>query len=131
MGSMRKPTLTLVPLVFVLFSQGGPVLATGNAQLVHFATCAGRLSAQMEYQWMFDGPASEKTAHQRAAMIDLINAVMQEDEGRSVLHWRISAKLAQSALLTRATFNNDASDAAWAAETAARLTDECTSLILS
>lgn len=100
-------------------------------QLRTFATCAGRLSAVMEYQWMFDGPASERTKLQRAAVIDLIDAVMPADRGREVLHWRISAKLAQSALLTRATFNDDRQDAAWAREQADRFARECTGLLLS
>ncbi|MEM9785214.1 MAG: hypothetical protein AAF801_01840 [Pseudomonadota bacterium] len=127
-----KRYLALTALcLFGVFGQAMPAAASGNAQLMHFATCAGRLSAQMEFQWMFDGPASEQTARHRAAMINLIDAVMDPDEGRTVLHWRISAKLAQSALLTRATFNDDAGDAAWAAQTAARLTNECTSIILS
>lgn len=68
---------------------------------------------------------------QRAAVIDLIDAVMPADRGREVLHWRISAKLAQSALLTRATFNDDRQDAAWAREQADRFARECTGLLLS
>lgn len=100
-------------------------------QLRTFATCAGRLSAVMEYQWMFDGAASEHTKNQRAAVIDLVEAIMPPERGRDVLQWRISAKLAQSALLTRATFNENESDAAWAYQQAARLERECTGLLLS
>ncbi|EBA12819.1 hypothetical protein RCCS2_16019 [Roseobacter sp. CCS2] len=100
-------------------------------QLRTFATCAGRLSAVMEHQWIFDGPASEHTKIQRAAVIDLVEAIMPTDRGREVLHWRISAKLAQSALLTRATFNDDERDAAWAHERAQRLRQDCTGLLLS
>ncbi len=131
MGAMKTLTLYAALCTASVTAHGAPLMASNNNQLQHFATCAGRLSAQMEFQWMFDGPASEQTALQRAAMIDLIDAVMDPNDGRTVLHWRISAKLAQSALLTRATFNNDATDAAWAARTAARLTNECTALILS
>ncbi len=80
---------------------------------------------------MFDGDASEQTKRQRADVLDLLAAVMPPDMGREVLHWRISAKLAQSALLTRATFNDDPADAAWATRTATRLTRECTSFLLS
>ncbi|MEJ8560199.1 hypothetical protein QTO30_02380 [Yoonia sp. GPGPB17] len=100
-------------------------------QLRIFAACAGRLSAVMEYQWMFDGDASEQTKMQRAAVIDLVEAIMPPERGREVLHWRISAKLAQSALLTRATFNADASDAVWARQQAQRFERECTGLLLS
>lgn len=108
-----------------------PARAADDQQLRTFAACAGRLSAVMEYQWMFDGTASERTKAQRASVLQLVEAVMPQDMGREVLHWRISAKLAQSALLTRATFNDDPSDATWAAQTADRLTRECTSLLLS
>ncbi|WP_342076188.1 hypothetical protein [Yoonia sp. SS1-5] len=109
----------------------GPARATEHQQLQTFAACAGRLSAVMEYQWMFDGVASERTKAQRATVLQLIEAVMPEDMGREVLHWRISAKLAQSALLTRATFNDDPADAAWATQTADRLTRDCTAFLLS
>lgn len=80
---------------------------------------------------MFDGVASEQTKAQRAAVLDLIGAIMDPDHGREVLHWRLSAKLAQSALLTRATFNDDAEDANWARQMATRLTRDCTNLLLS
>lgn len=100
-------------------------------QLRTFAACAGRLSAVMEYQWMFDGPASEQTKTQRAAVIDLVEAIMPPDRGREVLQWRISAKMAQSALLTRAVFNDDPNDAAWASAQAARFERACTGLLLS
>ncbi|WP_296425191.1 hypothetical protein [Yoonia sp.] len=99
-------------------------------QLRTFATCAGRLSAVMEYQWMFDGPASDHTKAQRAAVLDLIAAIVPPDQTRAVLHWRIAAKAAQSALLRRATFNDDPADADWARRTSARMTRACASLLL-
>ena len=80
---------------------------------------------------MFDGAASERTMEQRAHVLDLIEAIMPADMGRDVLHWRISAKLAQSALLTRSVFNDDPDDALWAARMADRFTKDCTSLLLS
>lgn len=105
--------------------------AAPDGQLRRFAECAGRLSALMEHQWMFDGAASEQTKTQRAAVIDLISATMNPDQGRQVLHWRLVAKHAQSVLLTRATFNNDPADAAWAQARAVSLTQDCTGLLLS
>ena len=100
-------------------------------QLRTFAACAGRLSAMMEYQWMFDGPASETTKAQRAAVLELIDAIMPPGRGPEVLNWRISAKQAQSALLTRATFNDDPNDAKWAAQRAANQLTDCTGFLLS
>ena len=100
-------------------------------QLQAFATCAGRLSAIMEHQWLFDGAAADQTKVRRAAVLDLIDAIMPPERADDVLHWRIAAKYAQSTLLTRATFNDDAHDAAWAQEQAARLERACTGLLLS
>ncbi len=85
----------------------------------------------MQYQWMFDGVASEVTKQQRARVIEMVEAAMALGQGRVVLNWRISGKLAQSALLTRATFNEDAADAAWAHDQTTRLSLECTSFPLS
>ncbi len=79
---------------------------------------------------MFDGAGSETTARHRAAVIELIDAIIVPGEGRTVLNWRISAKHAQSALLTRSAFNDDPEDAAWATQTANRLAMECTALLL-
>ncbi len=125
-----KTVLSLLFLALAVAS--APLRAqTDDSQLRLFASCAGRLSAVMEYQWMFDGAASERTELQRASVLQLVEATMPDGMGREVLHWRLSAKLAQSALLTRATFNDDQSDAAWAAQMADRLTRECTALILS
>ncbi len=125
-----KTVLSLLFLALAVAS--APLRAqTDDSQLRLFASCAGRLSAVMEYQWMFDGVASERTELQRASVLQLVEATMPDGMGREVLHWRLSAKLAQSALLTRATFSDDQSDAAWAAQMADRLTRECTALILS
>lgn len=102
-----------------------------DAQLRIFATCAGRLSAIMEHQWMFDGPASEQTQIHRTHVLDLVAATMQDGQGREVLNWRLSGKRAQNQLLTRATFNDDDVDAAWAAAQATRYERACTAFLLS
>ena len=102
-----------------------------DEQLHTFATCAGRLSAVMEHQWMFDGPASEHTKRHRDTVLELVAATMHPARDSDVMQWRIAAKVAQAALLNRATFNADARDAAWASAQADRLTRECTGLLLS
>ncbi len=96
-----------------------------------FASCAGRLSAEMEHQWLMSDPASDRTEAQRAAMISLIDAIMAPGQGRDVLHWRIDAKQAHAVLLTRATFNDDEDDAAWALARAEAQLAACTGLLLS
>lgn len=125
----RVKTFLSVLLAGLVISS--PVRAYEQTQLQTFAACAGRLSAVMEYQWMFDGEASERTALQRAAVLDLVDAIMEPDMGRDVLHWRLSAKQAQFVLLTRGTFNEDAQDAAWAMAEAKRYERACTGLLLS
>ena len=80
---------------------------------------------------MFDGAASEKTQADRATVLDLIAAVMEPDQGREVLQWRLEAKQAQSVLLTRATFNDDENDAAWAREQALQYQQACSGMLLS
>ncbi len=131
MGIMKTIAITIVLLgsAWTTAASGSPGAA--DSQLRSFAACAGRLSAMMEHQWMFDGAASERTKAQRAAVIELINAIMEPAQGRDVLHWRLMAKHAQSVLLTRATFNDDPDDAAWAETQAVRLTQDCTGFLLS
>ncbi|SLN25905.1 hypothetical protein PSA7680_01119 [Pseudoruegeria aquimaris] len=124
---------SLVSAVLVLLARATPApafQATPDQQLRFFATCAGRLSAQMEHQWMFDGAASEITMAHRDSVIDILDALMPPERGRDVLAMRIEAKMAHAALLTRATFNDDTEDAAWAKATAVRLAAECEALLL-
>lgn len=96
-----------------------------------FAGCTGRLSAQMEHQWLVGDSASDDTKARRAVMISLMEAVMHPDQGRDLLAHRIEAKHAQSQLLRRATFNNDVEDAAWAMARAEAEIAACTGLLLS
>lgn len=107
-----------------------PAFAFDNP-LHTFASCAGRLSAQMEHQWLLSDPASDRTEAQRAAMLSLIDAIMTPEQGRDVLNWRIDAKQAHAVLLTRATFNDDAADARWAERRAVAELAACTGLLLS
>ncbi len=97
-------------------------------QLQFFATCTGRLSALMEHQWMFDGPASDLTKDRRDAMFSLVEAVALPDDTRRVLLWRVEAKHAQAALLQQAAFG-----AGTAAQNAQRIADrlmqDCTAVL--
>ncbi|MDA7428661.1 hypothetical protein PGB28_09335 [Primorskyibacter aestuariivivens] len=118
-----SPSLAQARMIDPMIDRADPV--------VMFAICAGRLSALMEHQWMFDGPASEQTALQRAHMIDMLDAVRAPNSGREVLAMRIEAKMAQAALLTRATFNADPRDKTRAARLALQRVRECTGVLLS
>ncbi|WP_137112982.1 hypothetical protein [Rhodobacter sp. SY28-1] len=111
----------------------GAATAPGAADplLREFAVCAGRLSATMEDQWMFDGPASERTAEELSAVVSLIEASMPQGSGRQVMAWRIDAKVAQKGLLQQARFARDARLAETAAARAEALAAECRAMILS
>jgi hypothetical protein len=128
-----KTSLRLVSITLALCAPLSPARAlptSADDQLQFFASCVGRMSALMEHQWMFDGPASEITESHRETLISLMSAVMPAGTGRKVLAWRIEAKLAHSTLLTRATFNENPDDARWAELTAVRHTSECSSILL-
>lgn len=67
-----------------------------------FALCAGRYSALVEHQWLVDGPASEHSAMIRDAFVQMTEAVSGTEGAAVALNWRIEAKAAQAALLSRA-----------------------------
>ena len=113
--------------VFMLGSAAGPGAA--DPLLRDFAVCAGRLSAVMEDQWMFDGPGSERTAEELAAVVSLIEATMPADAGRTVMAWRIDAKVAQRGLLHQARFARNARLAKAAAARAEALAAGCRDLL--
>lgn len=107
MNSLR--TLSVALILAACFAT--PIRA-GDGIVWTFAECTGRLSAQMEHQWLTSDPASETTEARRKVMIALLEATMSKEDPRSILAHRIDAKHAQSQLLTRARFNRDAEDAA-------------------
>jgi hypothetical protein len=76
--------------------------------LREFAVCAGRFSALVEHQWLMDGPASDVSAGTRDSLLALVAAVEEPGMGATVMGWRIEAKAAQKALLSRADFAKDA-----------------------
>ena len=69
-----------------------------------FAYCTGRYSAEMEHSWLINDPAAGDQEARRADFVALLEAVAPPDAGPAILNHRISAKVAQAALLTRASF---------------------------
>ena len=118
-------------LAFLVAAGSAQAMDTAEDRLIGFATCAGRLSALMEFQWLTHDPEAERTEAQRANLIDILDAVMPPDRGRQVLHWRVEAKMAHAALLQRGRFNQDPADALWARRLAAEQTDRCRAYLLS
>ncbi|MDJ0630966.1 MAG: hypothetical protein QNJ44_22095 [Rhodobacter sp.] len=129
MGGLK----TLAVALFLLPAAGTQAQTnlSADGQLRFFATCAGRLSALVEHQWMFDGPASDRTEAARTQLLDIIGAILPAGREVEVLNWRIDAKSAHARLLYRAVFNEDPDDAAWAHRLAARQTAVCRSFLLS
>lgn len=100
-----------------------------------FATCAGRLSALEEHQRLFDGPASEITARQKARFDEIIAALLPHAvdhgmPGRQALAWQIEAKMAQAVLLQRAAFHRDSLLASRARSAARTRLSACDGLLL-
>ena len=66
--------------------------ATAGSTLIRdFAACAGRYSASLERDWLLDLPSADRDAHQRAAFIELLEALLpyaREEglTGREILH---------------------------------------------
>jgi hypothetical protein len=108
---------------------------TPQAQVQLFATCAGRLSALMEHQWLHDGPASEATRALRDAFVDLTDAadaaaVAEGLAAHQAMAWRVEAKAAAAGLLAQAAFG-PADRRAGAARMAKARIAECRGLLPS
>ncbi|MDU8910298.1 hypothetical protein [Aestuariicoccus sp. MJ-SS9] len=108
----------------------GPAAAEDKL-LREIATCAGRLSATLEHQWLVMDPASDATQAQRDRMVELLAAVQTRDSASRALARRIEAKYAHAALLQRATFGQDTREAEWARQRAKRQMTACSALILT
>lgn len=114
MGGLK----TFRTLVLALtLAAASPVCAADPLETLRmFADCTGRYTAVTEHLWLFDGPASEKTAARRDQFADLVGAVAPDTDVSAaiILGWRIEARAAQGALLSAATFRRDARAAATA-----------------
>ena len=75
-------------------------------------------------------PTADRTEAHRAAMIDLLDAVLPEGAGRDALKHRSAARQAHAALLTRATFNQNPRDAAWAQRRVEMEISQCQALVV-
>jgi hypothetical protein len=130
MGGLRKQIGTLA---FTLsLARALPLCAETPAETLHmFATCTGRLSALMEFQWLMQDPGADATMALRDQMLSLAEAAAQSADGPvQAMNWRVQAKAAQAALLSQAAFALDTRRAHQARIRAQSLTDECLSLLL-
>ena len=106
--------------------QAGPDIP--DDPLRFFASCAGRMSALMEHQWIVDGPASDVTKTRRADILDLVAALTPPGQEAQVMGWRVEAKAAHAALLAQSR-HGDAATIARAARQAIALHDQCTAFL--
>jgi len=100
MGGLKTPLL----LPALLCALAAPLPAQAQSDIpddpLHFfATCAGRMSALMEHQWLVDGPASDLTKARRAAVLDVVASLTPPGQEAQVMAWRVEAKAAHAALL--------------------------------
>lgn len=99
---------------------------TPDDPLLYFAHCTGRLSAELSHRWMLAQHDTTEIESVRHALISILEVMTPQGEGRTVLNWRIDARAAHAALLTRATFREDT----WARDRAAAEIAQCAALVL-
>ena len=128
---MTNPKRVLAAVFLTLLPVSAHAERVNTQDLVRvFASCAGRLQAQMQHQWLISDPTADRTEAHRAAMIDLLDAVLPEGAGRDALMHRSAARQAHAALLTRATFNQNPRDAAWAQRRVEMEISQCQALVV-
>ena len=104
--------------------------ATNNTLYSTFASCAGRLSAEMEHAWLMSDPHADELEYRRGQLIELLEAVVPNDHQGRALSLRIYAKQAHAKLLTQASFSTDADRAEWARDRATFELHYCASFLL-
>ncbi|MGA9252285.1 MAG: hypothetical protein WBV78_12980 [Roseobacter sp.] len=107
----------------------GPVQADVDLKQV-FAGCAGRMSAEMERSWLLSTSDAERYETQRASFQTLLDAVVPQEEQRSVLIYRIETKIAHASLLATADFGVDPARAQRAQKIAQQHVASCERLLL-
>jgi hypothetical protein len=95
-----------------------------------FAQCAGRLSAQMEHQWLISDSGADRTKQHRAMMIVLLEAVTDPAAAKQTLHLRIMTKHAHAQLLTQSIFSQDQAQKDYAQNRAQHLIAQCMDFLL-
>ena len=124
----RKKTFALT----LAFLSGLPHSAQADGDYFRmFASCAGRLSAEIEHSWLTQRPGTDILEDARDAFVSLAESVsVDADDDHRAMSWRLNAKVAQAELLKRATFNSDAASAEWASKRADALASSCLAIVL-
>lgn len=130
MGGLRK-TLCQIAVCLTTIAQAPVTAAESPDPMPLFATCTGRLSAVMEFQWLVQDAESDETQARRDAMAELLAVVTRPGEAPRAMALRIEAKRAVAQLLHRARFGTAGPGADWAKKRAARLLADCAALMVS
>lgn len=123
------PPLGAAPLPALLLP------ASPSQRLQLFETCAGRLSALIEHQWLVDTASADRTAALRSEFDRLIEAVLPDALAWGMppamaMHWRITAKAQQADLLLLAAFGPDRARADRTRQVAEARIAECSGLLI-
>lgn len=94
------------------------------------ATCAGRMSAELEFAWLLNDPEAETYETQRARFVEILEALGPAPKPHRQLATRIDAKMAHATLLTTAYLGMDKTRAAWAKRHAVGLRLSCQNMLL-
>lgn len=112
----------------ILASMSG---AESEPLLDRFAVCTGRLSAELESQWLFSDPRADATEALRDTMRDLYHSVSTSESEAPGLAKLLDAKVAHARLLTQAHFSRDAAVRTLSRRRADNQVALCASLLLS
>ncbi len=123
--------LRTLALLFLPFAASAEPAFAAEELMRTFATCAGRLSAQMEHEWLLSAPSADQTEAQRDGMVALLDTFATDETARIAMRFRVEAKHAQSVLLNQATFARDQRAASRAARRAEAQISACRALLIS
>ncbi len=128
MCGLGRPSIVILAGLMGVFQAQATLGQTADLRL--FASCAGRLSALMEHQWLLSDAEADVTAAQRDAMLSLVSTMVGPEDEALALTWRVAAKAVQADLLSQARFGQDGARAARAARQSDDLIGMCRSLLL-
>ncbi|MEM6588430.1 MAG: hypothetical protein AAF641_08295 [Pseudomonadota bacterium] len=94
------------------------------------ATCAGRMSAELEFAWLLSDPQAEIFEEQRLRFVEILETLAPVTNPEHRLGLRIDAKMAHASLLTNAYFGTNAARAAWAKRHAITQRNHCQNMLL-
>jgi uncharacterized protein (UPF0303 family) len=114
----------------VILVSGISVQANDRNELSEIiATCAGRMSAELEFAWLFSDPDADLLEEQRRRFMEILDSIGPSANPQQ-LAFRIDAKMAHATLLTAAFFGTDTARATWAKRRAETQRAACQNMLL-